>query len=446
VIRRAAAFLLLASAACSGPAANPDGPPTLSAADRAALAQLSPAQLPAPPADISNYWANDPAAARLGQKFFMDKGFSGRLLNGDNDGSPGTLGVKGETGKVSCAGCHVPSAGFLDNRVLNHETSISLAAGWNLRRTPPLLDVGQARLLMWDGRHDALYNQPFGPVENPNEMNSSRLFLAEQIVARYRADYEAVFGPLPDSSGWPVIDSGSTGCDQPVTGTPTCHGKPGDQAEYDSLSAGDKQAITRVVANFGKALGAYERLLTCGQGRFDAWVHGNATALTNSEQRGAQLFVGKARCATCHSGPFLSDQKFHNVGLRAARVATAFIDVDDHGASLGLAASLADPLNVRGAFSDGDDGRLFDPTPAMEGAFRTPVLRCAAQRPSFMHTGQMHTLAEVVDFFDQGGHVGGYPGTNEISPLGLTDQEKTDLAAFLGALDGPGPSAALLGP
>jgi len=442
-VRRASVLIALAAVlACRAAAPDPDPDPALSDADRAALARLSPALLLAPPPDVSNRFADDPVAARLGRQFFMDPGFSGRLLDGDNDGGPGTLGVKGETGKVSCAGCHVPSSGFLDDRSLNRQ--ISLGAGWNLRRTPSLLDVGQATLLMWDGRRDALYNQPLGPLENPDEMNSSRLFLAQQIAARYRAGYEAVFGPMPDLSRLPALAATATGCDRPLSGPPACHGMPQDQAEYDSLSDADKEAVTRIAVNYGKAIGAYERLLSCGQGRFDAWVHGDATALTHAEQRGAQLFVGKGNCANCHAGPFFSDQKFHNVGLRAAPVAVAFLDANDRGASIGLSAAAADPLNVRGAFSDGDDGRLLDPTPDLEGAFRTPALRCASRRPSFMHTAQLRTLADVVDFFNQGGQVGGYPGTNELRALGLSDREKSDLVAFLRALEGPGPPAELL--
>ena len=53
----------------------------------------------------------------------------------------------------------------------------------------------------------------------------------------------------------------------------------------------------------------------------------------------------------------------------------------------------------------------------MNGAFRTPILRCVAQRPSFMHTGQLATLAEVVAFFARGGDPFGYPGTSEIARL-----------------------------
>jgi cytochrome c peroxidase len=429
---------------CGGGGGKAQTPPPgiLGAAELAALAKLSPATLPAPPPDVTNRFADDPRAARLGQRLFMDPSFAGKLLDGDNDGLPGALGRKGETGKVGCAACHVPAAGFLDDRTINKQ--ISLASGWNLRRTPSVLDVGQAKVIMWDGRHDTLYNQVFGPIENPLEMNSSRLYVAQQIAARYRADYEAVFGPLPDLSHVPALGADQTGCDGLPAAMPTCHGKPGDHAEYDALSAADQDAVTRIVVNMGKAIGAYERLLGCGPGRFDRFIHGDRGALSEAEQRGAGLFVGKGKCAQCHSGPFFTDQKFHNVGLRPALVAVVFIDADDPGASRGLAASLADPLNSKGVYSDGDDGRLVGPTAADEGSFRTPALRCGTRRPSFMHTAQLATLEEVIDFFDGGGHPAGFPGKNELAPLGLSAQEKSDLKAFLGALDGPGPAPALL--
>jgi cytochrome c peroxidase len=64
-----------------------------------------------------------------------------------------------------------------------------------------------------------------------------------------------------------------------------------------------------------------------------------------------------------------------------------------------------------------------------------------------MHTGQLTSLSQVVDFFDRGGHPhGSYPGNNELTPLGLSDDEKADLVAFIQALDGAGPSAELRGP
>ncbi len=423
-----------------------DPDPVFTPDQMAALALLSPSSLPAPPQDISNKMADDAAAAQLGQRFFYEAGFSGPLLDTDNDGSPASLGSPGQTGRIACAGCHLPASGFSDTR--SFQRQISLGAGWGRRRAPSLLDVGQSKIVMWDGKHDALYNQVFGPLETVVEMNSSRLFMAEQVYQRYKTDYQAVFGPMPplgDATQFPQLSAQLTGCQPkiPSDPAPTCdatfHGMPGDHAEFDGLSPANQTAVTRVVVNVGKALGAFERLLTCGPSPFDAWMHGNPSAISRAAQRGAGLFVGKAGCVTCHAGPFMSDEKFHNVGLRPEIVQQAFTDSDDHGAATGIAAALADPLNTHGAYSDGDDGRLpAAVTTAMEGAFRTPKLRCVDMRPTFMHTGQISSLAKVITFFNLGGDSSGYPGTNEIKSLGLSDLEQSDLVAFLQSLDGPG--------
>jgi cytochrome c peroxidase len=62
-----------------------------------------------------------------------------------------------------------------------------------------------------------------------------------------------------------------------------------------------------------------------------------------------------------------------------------------------------------------------------------------------MHSGLLLELEDVVAFFDRGGDPAGtYLGTSELHPLGLTDDEKANLIAFLRALEGPGPAAALI--
>lgn len=445
------------------------GPPAfapmmgMSTGARAALLALSPEQLPAAPPDVSNKYADDAAAAALGKQFFFDPGFSGKLLDEDNIGDERSLGTVGETGKVSCAGCHIPKDGFLDTRSVRQ--TVSLAAAWGKRKTPSLLDVSQVPLLMWDGRFDTMYNQTFGALEEGVEVNSSRLYAAQQIYERYRAPYEAIFGaitvPLDDRSRFPQLDGNTTGCRDlthdryGIAAGIDCHGIPGDKAEYDGLSAADQDAVTRIWTNAGKAIAAYERLLTCGPGRFDAWMRGDAAALTPSEQRGARLFVGERAdgsklaqaCSSCHSGPFLTDNQFHNVGMRPTGVgpAASFLTIDDVGYSEGLPKALASPLNVKGKYSDGDDGRLPDAVPAnAEGAFRTPSLRCVALRPTFMHNGQFRNMRAVIGFFDRGGDPEGFHGTNELVKLNLTEEERVDLEAFMGTLTGPGPDAALI--
>jgi cytochrome c peroxidase len=404
----------------------------------------------APPVDASNKFANDAAAQRFGQKLFFDPALSGPLIEGDNDGSAATLGHMGEPGKVSCSGCHLPASGFVDTRSPHQQ--ISLASGWTARRTPSLLEAGFAPLYNWDGRRDSIWSQAIGVMESHAEFNSGRLFVALQIWRLHRADYEAIFGTLPaldDAARFPQLTPAQAGCVERATKSGAvydCRGKPGDGADYDALSVDDQRAVTTVTVNTAKAIEAYVRRLRCGASRFDQWLDGDAAALDDIEQHGAALFVGRAHCDSCHSGPNLTDGRFHNVGLAPAQVAVAFVDKDDHGAATGVAALLDDPLNTRGAFSDGDRGVLpATLDAALEGAFRTPSLRCVSRRPSLMHTGQIRTLAQAVSFHDRGGDpAGNYPGQNELMPLALGEQDRADLTAFLTTLDGPGPDAALL--
>jgi cytochrome c peroxidase len=423
-----------------------DPEPVITAEQWQALVALRYDEAP-PPVDPSNAVVGSLEARRFGRRMFFDTAFSGPLIDRDNDGSTGTLGRSGEAGRVSCASCHVAADGFLDTR--SPHKQISLAAKWTARRTPTLLEIAYSPLYNWDGRRDSLWSQAIGVMESATEFNSGRLFVAEQIFRLHRDEYEALFGALPpldDEDRFPPLSPKEAGCDEGPEETAACRGKPG-YPDYDTMDLSDQDLVTRVSVNMAKAIAAYVTELRCGPGRFDAWIDGDDSALTRAERRGAALFVGRARCATCHSGPYLSDFGFHNVGLRPATVAVAFTDTDDRGAAEGIAAALHDPLSSFGVYSDGDRGALPDRTGTkLEGAFKTPSLRCVASRPSFMHTGQMRTLEEVVGFFDRGGDGAGFPGISELSPLGLTDLELADLAAFLHSFEGPGPDAHLLEP
>ena len=432
-------------------AASREPTPTLTAEARAALALLHYDDGP-PPEDPSNRFSDDPVAARFGQRLFYEPAFSGPLLEGDNDGTGGTLGARGDSGKVSCAGCHVAATSFVDTRSPHRQ--VSLAAQWTLRKTPTLLEVAFAPLYNWDGRRDAIWNQALGVMESNKEFNSGRLFVAEQLFRLHKAEYESVFGampPLDDEERFPALTGDTAGCTEVNTAQGSmfrCRGIPGDKADYDGMKPADQKLVTIAAVNATKALNAFIRTLRCGPGKLDAWLDGDESVLDASELRGAALFVGRANCVACHSGPRLTDDKFHNVGLSPATVAVAIVDEDDHGAATGIATALTDPMSTAGEFSDGDRHAL--PTavgPELEGAFRTPTLRCAASHPSFMHTGQLTSLELVIDFFARGGDPAGhYPGTNELMPLELSEGDRADLVAFLGTLTGPGPDESLKGP
>jgi cytochrome c peroxidase len=84
--------------------------------------------------------------------------------------------------------------------------------------------------------------------------------------------------------------------------------------------------------------------------------------------------------------------------------------------------------------------------PARSGAWRTPSLRDVALTAPYMHDGIYDTLGDVVWHYDQGGattrdHAGtcdpmSGEACREIGPLGLSDQDRADLVAFLGSLTG----------
>jgi cytochrome c peroxidase len=438
---------LAAGSADSGGGVSDDPDPVITKSIRAALTALRYDADP-PAADPSNRVGDDEGAQAFGHRLFFETALSGRLLERDNDGSTGTLGRAGEPGRVSCSGCHVPTAGFVDAR--SPHLQISLAALWARRRTPTLLEVAAEPLYNWDGRRDSIWGQAIGVMEAKGEFNSSRLFVAEQLFRLYRDQYESVFGAMPqldDPNRFPQLEPVQAGCDEGPDDTAACRGKPGDKADYDGMTPQAQVEVTTVTVNAAKAIAAYVRQLRCGASRFEDWLAGDDQALSRSEQRGAALFVGRAGCSDCHSGPNLTDGKFHNVGLRPATVAVAFTDKDDRGAAAGLSLLVDDPLNSKGAFSDGDRGVLPDALgPELEGAFRTPTLRCITNQPSFMHTAQLATLEEVVDFFVRGGDPAGFPGENELKRLDLDAREQADLLAFLQALQGAGPGPDLSAP
>lgn len=441
------ALLLLG---CSGSGAPAEPAPALSADERAALRTLRYDEGP-PPVDPSNRVVGDAAAQRFGQKLFFEPAFSGRLLEGDNDGTSATLGMQGDAGRVSCASCHLPSSGFIDSR--SPHLQVSLGAQWTLRKSPQLLDVAFAPLYNWDGRRDALWNQALGVIESNREFNSGRLFVAQQLFRLHRPEYEAIFGAMPafdDPERFPQLEPETTGCVEVNTSKGSmfrCRGLPGDGADYDGMTPEDQMLVSVAAVNATKAIAAYLTQLRCGPSRFDQWLDGDEAALSASEQRGAALFVGRGGCTPCHGGPRLTDDAFHNVGLSPAIVAVAIQDTGDRGAAAGLAEALTDPTSSHGELSDGDRQMLPTEVGAeLEGAFRTPTLRCADKHPSFMHTAQFDSLEQVVGFFDRGGDRAGYPGKNELTPLGLSDADRADLAAFLGTLSGSGPEPALLSP
>src|SRR6185437_4238334 len=160
-----------------------------------------------------------------------------------------------------------------------------------------------------------------------------------------------------------------------------------------------KGAITR--RKIELALATYERSIVSHDAPFDRWIAGDETAIDKAAKRGFDLFNSKGRCSSCHSGWTFTDGSFHDIGV-----------------------------------AEGDDigrGKLFPTSKKLRYAFKTPTLRDVARRAPYMHDGSVPTLEAVIDLYNRGGI--DRPSRSElISPLGLTEDEKSDLIAFLKTL------------
>lgn len=394
------------------PRANADGPVaiTFEKPERDRIFQHSP--LSPPPIDATNRFQRDDRAARLGQRLFFEPRLS-------------------RNGKISCATCHDPAKSFADGRTLSE------GAAKGDRHTPALWNVAQHRWLFWDGRADTLWGQVVGPLESPNEMDGDRVSIARLIVQdeTLREAYVPLFGKLPNTSDASRF---------PQTARPMPQ-SPQDSRHraWQSMREDDRESVSRVLANVGKALAAYETRLISHDSPFDRFVvqlkrNEKLDAISASAQRGLKLFVGRADCRQCHVGPMFTDGEFHNIRVPPLGGG----EPTDAGRFRGIELLRASPLNAVSRFSDDRDGaaakRLeFLAKPADSwGAFKTPSLRNVARTPPYMHQGQFASLRDVLNYYStlEGAVVMGHHPETVLKPLFLDAQEIDDLIAFLESL------------
>jgi cytochrome c peroxidase len=419
----AASAALVVTFAHAAPQLPATGADRWSAEEMAVLASLSLKRLPPLPVDPSNAVERLPAAVELGQRLFNDARFS-------------------SNGAVSCASCHDPQKQFQDGLPVSH------GVGTGSRRAMPIVGAGYSTWLFWDGRKDSLWAQALGPLEDAVEHGGNRTRYAHLVAENYRKDYESLFNPMPRLDRLPR-DAGP-------------NGSAAEKAAWAAMDIRQRDNVSRVFANIGKAIAAYEKSLQHEPSRLDRYVDavvsGDRAAqgmLRANEVKGLRLFIGKAQCVSCHNGPLFTDQQFHNTGVPPRDAATP-----DHGRAAATAKVRGDEFNCLGPFSDAQPKQcqelrfMVSDDPALEGAFKTPGLRGVAQRPPYMHAGQFATLEQVVRHYVEAPHAAvGHSelthrhgsGTDrtqaERAPVELTDAETADLVSFLGTLSADRQSA-----
>lgn len=272
------------------------------------------------------------------------------------------------SGKIACASCHRPEHAYADTLAVTpgHE------GRQGRRNAPALVGVAGASSLFWDGRAPTLEHQALGPIADPAEMAMELKELPAKLAAipGYAEEFAAAWG------------------DSAVT-------------------------LERIQG----ALAAYQRTLVAERTAFDAFIDGDHKALDDRQLLGLHLFRTKARCMTCHSGPALNDNEFHNLGL--TYFGRKYEDLGRY--------------NVTGKNED-------------VGKFKTPTLRNISRSGPWMHNGLFRSLRGIVNMYNAGmfhpkpaneaqAKDPRFPVTSTlVKPLELDEREMQALEAFLKTL------------
>lgn len=271
------------------------------------------------------------------------------------------------SGQIACASCHARELGFADGL----RTSFGHDRQRGRRNSPSIATAAWATSLFWDGRVGTLEMQSLHPIVDGREMAATLKMATSRIAAN--PDYAQPF----------------------------------------AAAFGSPEITTERIA---KALAAFQRSLRPRSSRYTRFVAGDVTALNDQQLRGLHLFRTKAGCANCHSGPLLSDQKFHNLGIHF----------------------YGRPREDLGRYEVTNN-------PADVGAFRTPSLLNVNRTGPWMHNGLFPRLEGLVAFYNAGGarprprneqaNDPMFPTTDALMmQRNLTREEQEDLVAFLNAL------------
>ncbi len=297
------------------------------------------------------------AKVRLGKKLFSDAALSG-------------------TGTRSCASCHQPAHAFTDGLVKN--TNIHGNTSLD-RNTPTLLNAALQSNYFYDMRTLTLEAQARDVLENQSEMAGSLKEIVNYL------DHNKIYKKL-FSEAFPGKN------DMSIDSSEVLH-----------------------------AIAAYVRSLVKLNSRFDQFMRGDSTALTKEEIKGFNLFMGKAKCATCHFMPLFN-------GITPPKYVRSEAEV------IGV------PQSPNDTIIDPDPGWYnIIGIPAYKYAFKTPTIRNIAKTAPYMHNGIFSTLKQVMDFYNNGGGVGtGVHIDNQTlseDSLHLTDKETNEIIAFMKSLN-----------
>lgn len=171
----------------------------------------------------------------------------------------------------------------------------------------------------------------------------------------------------------------------------------------------DKEEIRKELA--AKALAQFQRIIISGNSKFDR-VNNGIGAFNEEQFVGLETFfdvnplIPDGECGHCHNDPLFTTNQYFDNGIQDAKTLTEYTDI-------GLASVTSRNLDY--------------------GKMRAPTLRNIELTAPYMHDGRFQTLEEVVEHYSKGGHA--TPNRDPlIFELGLSEEQKTGLVAFMKAL------------
>lgn len=252
------------------------------------------------------------------------------------------------SGIISCNTCHVVGAAGVDHLPL----AVGEAGRVGTRTSPTVYNAAFLGSQFWDGRAETLEEQAMGPIQAHVEMDLTPEEAEERLrETGYLPYFEAAF---PEAEGDPIT--------------------------FD---------------NIVKAIATFERTLITPGSPFDRYLEGDASALTEEQIAGLNLFTS-AGCAGCHNGVLLGGQGF---------------------ARFSHAEGSGDPgrTEVTGEESD-------------RYVFRIAPLRNVALTYPYFHDGSAATLEEAVSVM----------GSAQLGRQ-FNEEEISQMVAFLESLTGEFP-------
>ncbi|MFC0778338.1 cytochrome-c peroxidase [Flavobacterium sp. HJSW_4] len=229
-----------------------------------------------------------------------------------------------KSGQISCANCHDPELNWGDAR----RVSYGEGRQQGNRNAPSLMNIAYSKVFFWDGRAETLEDQASFPIKDAKEMNFHIDLATKRLnkIKGYKPYFKKAFG---------------------------------------------KEKLTQ--EEILKAIATFERTLITPKSKFDRFIEGDSTQLTNRQVQGLHLFRTKARCINCHNTANFADNKFHNVGL--TYYGRQYEDLGRY--------------NVTGKAEN-------------VGEFKTQSLRGVSQNAPYMHNGLFPNLRGVLNIYNAG--------------------------------------------